>query len=165
MAKLASHISKSTRKTFRPNCQQDVPEVLAYILNDLAEVTTVPSNLFSSSVQTCTTCNTCLNQSLTEEYQNIIRLQLSESIATSLSIFLKEESLAEQNSWNCSACNALRESSRRVYFARAPTILFIQLMRFTNNDENVMVKCKDLIACDIKSSQFGKRMARESPPG
>ena len=145
LAKLAAHISKSRGAVFIPNTQQDVPEVLGYILDDIMQVPTVPSNLFTSSVRTCTTCNTCGNYFLTEENQHIIKLQVSESIIASLSIFLKEEAFSSQNLWSCGSCNGLRQSSRRSYFVRTPTILFIQLMRFCTDRENNIVKLNGLV--------------------
>ena len=133
--------------TFIPNRQQDVPEIFGYILNEISEIPTVPDNLFTSSVQTCLTCNTCLNYSTSEETQHIIKVQVFDSIRESLSLFLREECLASQNAWFCSACDALRESSRRMYFVRAPTILFIQLMRFSVDNENAIVKLKNSVNC------------------
>ena len=127
MKPLAAYI-KSLQVGFDPEKQQDVPEILGYILKLLNQVPTVPSNFFTSTLQVTTSCNVCFSDSVKEERHNIIKLQVSESVAGSFLNFLADEPVL---GINCTHCGRPQEGTRWAKFTGAPSLLFLQLMRFS----------------------------------
>ena len=98
----------STRVTpFNFNSQQDVAETLQVVLDELKGVSLAASSLISNKLRTTVSCNACLCSSVSEENLDILSLQVSTGIQTSLKQYLSPEILTSGNKWFCPSCNTL----------------------------------------------------------
>ena len=53
------------------------------------------------------------------------------TLAECLELFLEQELLKGDDSWNCPKCKKKREASKRLSIVKMPTILLIHLKRFS----------------------------------
>ena len=144
----------STRVTpFDFNSQQDVAEILQVVLDELKGVSLAASSLIFNTLRTTVSCNTCLCSSVSEENLDILSLQVSTGIQTSLKQFLSPEILTSGNKWFCPSCNTLSESTRETCVMNSAPILAIQLCRFSNQGGQ-LVKDETLVSCT--QSQVGQ---------
>ena len=144
----------STRVTpFDFNSQQDVAEILQVVLDELKGVSLAASSLISNTLRTTVSCNTCLCSSVSEENLDILFLQVSTGIQTSLKQFLNPEILTSGNKWFCPSCNTLCETTRETCVMNSAPILAIQLCRFSNQGGE-LVKDETLVSCT--QSQVGQ---------
>ena len=144
----------STRVTpFDFNSQQDVAEILQVVLDELKGVSLAASSLISNTLRTTVSCNTCLCSSVSEENLDILSLQVSTGIQTSLKQYLSPEILTSGNKWFCPSCNTLSESTRETCVMNSAPILAIQLCRFSNQGGQ-LVKDETLVSCT--QSQVGQ---------
>ena len=88
---LKCDLSSTRVAPFDFNSQQDVAEILQVVLNDLKVVPLAASSLISNTQRTTVSCNTCLCFSVSEENLDILPLQVSTDIQTSLKQFLSLE--------------------------------------------------------------------------
>ena len=126
-----SHISKSSGKPFAVNSQQDVPEILSCILNELLSCASISLDHVSVNVKEPALCTFC--QSIKSEVtSSIILLLLTSSSVTSAvsNVFLEPMLLDINAAWQCVVCNVEREAIRSRSFTSAPHNLIIQLKRF-----------------------------------
>ena len=79
----ALHRKLSTNKQvpFQFNTQQDVPEILQVVFDELKGHSTIASNILATSVRTSTTCDTCGCCNIDEVKLDIIPLPLAKSIS------------------------------------------------------------------------------------
>ena len=115
-------------------------------------VSLAASSLISNTLRTTVSCNTCLCSSVTEETLDILSLQVSTGIQTSLKQYLSPEILTSGNKWFCPLCNTLSESTRETCVMNYALILVIQLCRFSNQGGQ-LVKDETLVSCT--QSQVG----------
>ncbi|KAA0187883.1 Ubiquitin carboxyl-terminal hydrolase 48 [Fasciolopsis buskii] len=77
----------------------------------------------------------CLNCGFTSKQPSkFLELSLkvsSSSLIGCISDYLKEEPLVGENRYACSYCGGKQDGIRRVYITRAPSLLCVQLLRFT----------------------------------
>ena len=98
----------STRVTpFDFNPQQDVAEILQVVLDELKGVSLAASSLISNTIRTTVSYNTCLCSSVSKENLDILPLQVSTAIQTSIKQFLSPEILSSGNKWFCPLCKTL----------------------------------------------------------
>ena len=116
-------ISRKRGTPFNINTQQDVPEMLEFLIDELKGDSVVADQIISASVVSTTTCNTCFNSSSNEEKLNIISLPLCNSFLSSFNKFLEPELLKDDNRWFCSICNSLVDSIRDYKFVNCGSIL------------------------------------------
>ena len=83
------------------NSQQDVAEILQVVLDELKGVSLAASSLISNTLRTTVSCNTCLCSSVLEENLDILSLQVSTGIQTSLKQYPSPEILTSGNKWFC----------------------------------------------------------------
>ena len=114
------------------NSRQHVTEILQAVLNELKGVSLAASSLISNTLRTTLSCNTCLCFSVSEENLDILPLQVSTDIQTSLNQFLSPVTLLSLNKWFCSSCKTLSESTRKTCVTNSAPILAIQLCCFSN---------------------------------
>ena len=62
LAELGSLISKEKRRTFKPNKQHDVPEVLSYMLDCLIGKSSFLAEIVTSTFRVRHTCHKCLKE-------------------------------------------------------------------------------------------------------
>ena len=79
----ALHRKLSTNKQvpFQFNTQQDVPEILQVVFDELKDHSTIASNILAISVRTSTTCDTCGCCNIDEGKLDLIPLPLAKSIS------------------------------------------------------------------------------------
>ena len=65
---------------FKFNSQQDVPEILKVVIDELKGISQVVDNIISSTFQTSVICNVCLCCNIQEEKLDIITLPLTSSV-------------------------------------------------------------------------------------
>ena len=128
------------------NSQQDVAEVLQVVLDELTGVSLEVSSLISNVQRTTVSCNNYLGSSVSEENLDILPLQVSTDIQTSINQFLSPEILSSQNKWFCPSCKTLSESIRETCVMTSAPILAIQLYRSSNQGGQV-VKDETLVSC------------------
>ena len=126
LAKVGSSLSKSSRKAFIVNRQQDTCEVLSYILQEMIDSNCVSPNKISSCVTTKISCS-CNTVSKLDDSLTLFPLPLSKSVQSSIDQFLKIDNIS---SYSCRFCkqetNALSESG----FISLPEVLIFQIRRF-----------------------------------
>ena len=131
LACLGSHISKSSGKPFAVNSQQDVPEILSYILNELLSCPSISLDLVSVAVKESVSCTSCQSIKSDVTTSIILLLPTSSSVASAVSNVFSEPMLLDINAaWQCAVCNVEREAIRSRSFTSAPRNLIIQLERF-----------------------------------
>ena len=139
-------ISNKQGAPFNINTQQDVPEILQILIDELKGTSSIAEDLISSSILRSTTCDTCFSSSSQEEKHNIVSFPLTNSIQSSLDMFLKTEYLKDNDKWFCNFCNSLQVSVRECKFVNCGTIFILQLCRYMNVAGNLVkdnrkVKC------------------------
>ena len=127
---LKSTIIKAGKTNFDIFTQQDVPEILEYILGELATDSTSGPNLFENRIKSSVTCNTCFQMKVTEEVMPILQLSPFTSIQESVNQFLEPEYLHGQNAYFCNHCNSNQSAVLRKQILRCSTYLIVQLKRF-----------------------------------
>ena len=124
---LSGKISESRHAPFNFNSQQDVAEVLQFVIDKLKGTSVVASDLISDTIRINISCNQWFCFSAKEEKLDILTIPLSPNINSSLSKFLKPEILESENKWFCPSCNCLTESTRETSIIGWGSILVIQL--------------------------------------
>ena len=104
---LKRNLSRTRVTHFDFNSQQDVAEILQVVLDELKGVSLAASSLISNTLRTTVSCSTCLCSSVSEENLDILSLQVSIGIQTSLKQFLCPEILTSGNKWFCPLYNTL----------------------------------------------------------
>ena len=143
---LRNKITKDHESPFNFNSQQDVPEILQIVIDELKGISQLADNIISSTLQTSVTCNVCLCCNIQEEKFDIITLPLTSSVSESIKKFLEPEELTGANKWFCPSCNDLTNSTKEIKFIKVGTIVIFQLQRyimFRGNPikDNRKVKC------------------------
>ena len=127
---LQQMLVKSGRVDFNLYQQQDACEILACMLEELCSKAFIVADLTKIHVKNTVTCNACLEGNITEDPVMILQLPLSESVQTSVDLFLKPEQLIGQNSYFCNICGSLQPGLLEHEFSRVGEFLIIQLKRF-----------------------------------
>ena len=143
------HESNTFRLQLPTRCGRDTEVVL----DELKGVSLAASSLISNTIRTTVSCNTCLCSSFSEENLDILPLQVSTGIQTSLKQFLSPEILSSGNNWFCPSCKTLSESTRETFVMNSAPILAVQLCRFSNQGSQ-LVKDETLVSCT--QSQVGQ---------
>ena len=152
-----NEMSKQRGRPFNINTQQDVPEMLEFLIEELKGDSVVADQIISASVVSTTTCNTCFNFSSNEEKLNIISLPLCDSFLSSFNKFFEPELLKGDNKWFCNICNSLVDSIRDYKFVNCGSILVFQLKRYGGSGKSItkdsrLVKCpSDTLAVPIST--------------
>ena len=110
----ALHRKLSTNKQipFQFNTQQDVPEILQVVFDELKDHSIIASNILATSVRTSKTCDTCGCCNIDKVKLDIISLSQGKPISLSLDRYLSSQNLAVVNKWFCPACNRFIDSTR-----------------------------------------------------
>lgn len=116
---------------FNINTQQDVPEILLHILDELTGPSVIANNSITNILTTTMSCNSCLFSSSREERMTIVPLATSSSVANSFHLFFQPEELTGNDMWLCPQCSSLQDSTRETAFSQCGDLLILQLKRFT----------------------------------
>ena len=98
---LKRSLSSARVTPFDFNSQEAVAEILQVVSDELKGVLLAASSLISNKLRTTLSCSTCLCSSVSEENLDILSLQVSTGIETSLKQFLSPEILTSANKWFC----------------------------------------------------------------
>ena len=138
---------RSIRETpFNFNAQQDVPEILNIVLDELKGLSPLAANIFSSTIVSTITCDTCFCSSLNEEKLDMLSITPKKHISSALKDFLQTEYLKGQNMWFCPQCSALRDSCKETKITHVGRVMILQLKRYSNFNGSV-VKDYKLVEC------------------
>ena len=132
------------------NTQQDVPEILQVVLDELKRVFLAASQLISNTKNTVS-CNTYFCFSESEQNLDVLTLPVSADIQASISQFLKPEILSLHNKWFCPSFKAYSESTRETCIINSAPILIIQLCRFSNQGGQ-LIKDANFFSCTQSES-------------
>ena len=127
---LGSHISKTRRSSFKPNTDQDVPEILGYVLDELMSCPSLPSYHISTVIKESTSCGTCQATINTESSCNILRIPATAFVSTGISNVFDTKQIDGNGAWLCNVCGCEREAIQETSIANAPFNLIIQVQRF-----------------------------------
>ena len=133
------------------NTQQDVPEILQVVLDELKGVSLAASQLISNTQEITVCCNTGFCFSESGQNLDILTLQVSADIQASIRQFLKPGILSSHNKWFCPSCKALSESTRETCIINSAPILIIQLCRFSNQGGQ-LIKIGNFFSCTQSKS-------------
>ena len=125
-------MTRAVTVPFQFNTQQELPEILQVVLDELKGHSTIASNIFATSVRTLTTCDTCSCCNIEEVKLDIIPLPLAKSISLSFDRFHSSKNLTKDNKWFCPACNGFMDSTRETKIANSGSILILQLLCYDN---------------------------------
>ena len=109
---LARKVSLNRGIQFHFNTQQDVPEILKVILDELKGLSPIADSIFSTTICSTLSCDACFCSSVKEEKLDILLLQPRKYISMSLNNFLQSESLTGDNQWHCPQCSVKRDCSK-----------------------------------------------------
>ena len=130
-------ISEKRGTPFNINTQQDVPEILQVLLDEMKGSSPIADGIISSSIVRSTTCDNCFSSSSNEDKHDIIILPLCNNLPASLEMFLKPEELRDTNKTFCSVCNGLQNGVRECKFVNCGTVIILQLSRYVNKGQQV----------------------------
>ena len=137
LAELGSLISKEKRRTFKPNKQHDVPEVLSYMLDCLIGKSSFLAEIVTSTFRVRHTCHKCLKERVTDEPLTIIEVPVKDNIQISIDSFHHSELLEGTRAAECKICKEDTETLRESWFSSLPEILFIHLNRFNVDGKTI----------------------------
>ena len=84
---LKRNLSSTRVASFDFNSQQDLAEILHVVLDELKGVSLAARSLIYNTIKTAVSCNTCHCSSVSEENLDILSLQVSTDVQTSLNFF------------------------------------------------------------------------------
>ena len=144
----ALHRKLSTNKQvpFQFNTQQDVPEILQVVFDQLKGHSTIASNILATSVRTSRTCDTCGCCNIDEVKLDIIPLPLAKFISLSVDRYLSSENLTGVNKWFCPACNGVMDNTRETRAVDSGSVLVVQLLGY-NNFKGAVIKNNMKVNC------------------
>jgi hypothetical protein len=126
---LQTKLSTSGLPDFQVNNQNDVPDVLEAILDDLKGGSALVDDLLTTTVRTSVTCNSCFMSSTSENRANILVLPVKSSIQAALNSFLQEQHLTGELCQFCPLCETLTENVKESSFSNSGSILIVQINR------------------------------------
>ena len=131
LAELGTLISQRSHRTFSPNKEHDVPEVLSYVLDSLIGTSAILRKMISSTYCVRLTCNDCNSERTTEQDPlAIIAVPVKENIQCAINSFHCSEVLEGTSAIHCDMCGRKTSTLRDLWFSDLPEIVFIQLNRF-----------------------------------
>ena len=143
---LSQKISESRHVPFNFNSQQDTAEVLQFVIDELKGTSVAVAWFQIPSQLTFLVINECFCFSAKEEKLDILTIPFSPNINSSLSKFLKPETLESENKWFCPSFNCLTESARETSIIGLGSILVIQLSRFSTSHSR-LIKDQQVFNC------------------
>ena len=120
---LRNKITRNRGSLFNFNSQQDVPEILQIVIDELKGISQLEDIIISSTLQTSVTCNVCLYCNIQEEKFDMITLPLTSSVSEFIKKFLEHEELTGAKRWFCPSCNDLTYSTKEIKFIKVRTIV------------------------------------------
>ena len=126
------------RGDFIVNSQQDVPEVLNYVLDNFCGISVLAQDQIR-----VVTCMKCLQSDDREDIHMIVKLNVAKNVNTAFDNFLNEEVILDRE---CPVCLSKQNASLEKRVVVAGKYLIIQLKRYLLNDGG-WVKDTSLVNC------------------
>lgn len=136
LAALKNAISK-VKGNFDIFTQHDVPEILGYLLSELATDSLFTTTMFQFCTRTTITCDTCFQSHSTDEMSLFLELQPRPTIQESLNLFLQPEVLTGNDKWFCPLCNSHQTATRETEIVNSGSHLIVQLKRFIMSNGHI----------------------------
>ena len=132
--------------SFNFNTQQDVPEILQVLLDEITGTSVLANNFLKTTIRTSISCTSCLCDSENEESVSILQVPTENTISRYIHTLLKSEVLQGNNSWFFPGCQTKHESLKDSRIVTCADILVIQLKRFQLSKghvskDNCIVSC------------------------
>ena len=138
------------RGDFVVNSQQDVPEVLNYILNNFCGISVLAQDQIRVVIRKRITCMNCLQSDDREDVHMIVKLNVAKNVNAAFYNFLNEEVILDRE---CPVCFSKHNASLEKTVVVAGKYLIIQLKRYLLNDGG-WVKDMSLVNCVIDQLSF-----------
>ena len=139
---LERKISSIREAPFNCNTQQDVPEILRMLLDEFKGSSALAEDIFSTTLQSTVTCDTCFCSSVKEDKFDILTLSTKKNISASLNHLLQSESLSGDNMWSCPQCSSKQDATIESIMTKSGKVLIMQLKRYDNYQDNVFIDSK-----------------------
>ncbi|XP_057294826.1 ubiquitin carboxyl-terminal hydrolase 51-like [Hydractinia symbiolongicarpus] len=143
---LQNRMHALNNNAFYHNHQQDVPEILQVVFDEIIGSSPLVDNLLSVTVTTTTSCNSCCFSTSREQKDSILILPTCKSIADSFNKFLQPQELLGDNKWFCPQCSSHQEATIETQISNCGDFLVVQLLRYTSVNgssfkDNKLVNC------------------------
>ena len=135
-------------KNFQFQFQQDAHEIFNFILDYLNNLNNINSKIklfdfFQGKISNVILCDKINYKSIKEENFIFLSIECNEdsnNLLNCINNFLKEEQLTGENSFLNEKDNKKYDAIRKTSLKELPSILFLHLKRFTNNQEKIFNK-------------------------
>ena len=138
------------RGDFVVNSQQDVPEVLNYILHNFCGISVIAQDQIRVVIRKSITCTNCLQSHDQEDILMIVKLNVAENFNAAFDNFLNEEVILDHE---CPVCLSKHNASLEKRVVVAGKYLIIHLKRYLLNDGG-WVKGMSLVNCVSEQLSF-----------
>ena len=138
------------RGDFVVNSQQDVPEVLNYILDNFCGISVLAQDQIRVVIRKRITCMNCLQSDDREDVHMIVKLNVAKNVNAAFDNFLNEEVILDRE---CPVCFSKHNASLEKRVVVAGKYLIIQLKRYLLNDGG-WVKDMSLVNCVMDQLSF-----------
>ena len=139
-----SVIVKAGVPNFDLHQQQDVAEIIGYILDELFVQCAQSQRMISVSFRNSITCNSCYQSSSNEDVSSILRIPVANSIQAALDNILKCEELNGEDSYFCNVCNSFQPAALEHEVVSCGLYLIVQIKRFLNLDGSTTKDTKSI---------------------
>ena len=132
---LSNRISEVKGSYFNFNTQQDAPDILRYILNDLTGVSPMMRESIETKLQISNICDNCCTSSTVEEGRLILSVPVASTVEEAIAVSTADEHLLGDNRYLCHECGSLQTATRETRIVHAPATLILQMQRFQDQDD------------------------------
>ena len=119
------------RDDFVVNSQQDVPEVLNYLLDNFCGISVLSQDQIKVVIRNRITCTNCLQSDDREDIHMILKLNVAGNVNSAFNNYLNEEVLLNRE---CSVCLSKQNASLEKRVVVAGKYVIIHLKRYLLND-------------------------------
>ena len=138
------------RDDFVVNSQQDVPEVLNYLLDNFCGISVLSQDQIKVVIRNRITCTNCLQSDDREDIHMILKLNVAGNVNSAFNNYLNEEVLLNRE---CPVCLSKQNASLEKRVVVAGKYVIIHLKRYLLNDGG-WVKDMSLVNCVSEQLSF-----------
>ena len=138
------------RDDFVVNSQQDVPEVLNYLLDNFSGISVLSQDQIKVVIRNRITCTNCLQSDDREDIHMILKLNVADNVNSAFNNYLNEEVLLNRE---CPVCLSKQNASLEKRVVVAGKYVIIHLKRYLLNDGG-WVKDMSLVNCVSEQLSF-----------
>jgi len=114
---------------FKWNKEQDVPEVLAVLLETINSHSREARQLAELSIRRVKTCTVCSSSYPIINIEQYLLIPVRQSLSQMVEEFAPDEVMEGENAYTCAHCNKKQKAIQRSELASAPLILMMVLRR------------------------------------